>query len=82
MVPYTPSLISTEFAYFLPVAEEGATPVNFPNGPSLEKEKLCNCERLTPHHKRCIKEGPIPTATRARTRDPPPPGRGREIDSA
>eukprot|EP00983_Pelagomonas_calceolata_P094693 1157915-Pelagomonas_calceolata.AAC.4 len=28
------------------------------------------------HLKRCIKEGPTPTATRARTRKPPPPGRG------
>eukprot|EP00983_Pelagomonas_calceolata_P110247 1159649-Pelagomonas_calceolata.AAC.14 len=31
------------------------------------------------HLKRCIKEGPTPTATRARTRDPPLPGRGRVL---
>eukprot|EP00983_Pelagomonas_calceolata_P067161 1149385-Pelagomonas_calceolata.AAC.3 len=34
------------------------------------------------HVKRCIKEGPTPTATRARTRNPPPLGRGRAFDLA
>eukprot|EP00983_Pelagomonas_calceolata_P030533 957966-Pelagomonas_calceolata.AAC.1 len=33
------------------------------------------------HLKRCINEGPTPTATRAQSRDPPPPGRGRAFDS-
>eukprot|EP00983_Pelagomonas_calceolata_P078915 1154440-Pelagomonas_calceolata.AAC.1 len=34
------------------------------------------------HLERCIKEGPTPTASRARTRDPLPPGRGRALNSA